>query len=599
MKLLKFMDLNLKIKNEIVKLLAKQKIKIKPEDLEIPPSAEMGDFGLPCFNLAKKLKKSPAEVAKDLASKIKVSGTVVNVKNLGPYLNFVIDSSQIGELAIKEILKQKNKYGKSNIGKGVKVMIEYSQPNTHKEFHIGHLRNVCIGSALINIYKNCGYKVVAANYIGDTGAHVAKTLWYLQNYINETDISADIKERGEFLGRCYTAASHLLETVTKIKSGSPKDMEFMTGKQIINELEERQGQVSEILKKLEDGDKDLLNLWKQTRQWSLDLFTEIYKELNVKFDVFFYESEEEKAGKKMLPKLLKYPFIKKSEGAVIADLQKENLGVLVLVRKDGTALYGIKDIPLAVKKFKKYKIKKSLYIVDSRQAQYLQQIFKILELMDFKKEMIHVPYEFVQLKSGIISSRTGNVVTYEEVKEAALNKVIGETKSRHADWTDDKIKEISQKIVSAALKFGMLKNGNDKVITFDIEESLDTQGFTGPYLQYTLARLNSILSKSEINKSIKIKVDYKNLAANIEKKLIKQLTQYPQAVAEVLKTNDPANLAQYLFNLAQDFNAFYHELPVLKAEPEIKNARLHLISALKQVLENGLELLDLPILQKM
>jgi len=564
-----FMDLNLKIKKEIVKLLAKQKIKIKPEDLETPPSAEMGDFGLPCFNLAKKLKKSPAEVAKDLASKIKPSGKVVNIKDLGPYLNFIIDASQVGELVIKEILKQKGKYGQSKIGKGQKVMIEYSQPNTHKEFHIGHLRNVCIGTALINIYKNCGYKVVAANYIGDTGAHVAGYLWYKINFTNETDVK-------ETLGTVYATSA------AKIR-----------------EKPEYKEQSQEILYKLENNDPEIYKLWKQTRQESLDEFDKIYKELNVKFDVFFYVSEEEKVGKKMLPKLLKYPFIKKSEGAIIADLQKENLGVLVLVRKDGTALYGIKDIPLAVKKFKSYKVIKSMYVVDSRQKQYLQQIFKILDLMGFKKEMIHVPYEFVQLKSGIISSRTGNVVTYEEVKEAALNKVIGETKSRHADWADDKIKEISQKIVSAALKFGMLKNGNDKVITFDIEESLDTQGFTGPYLQYTLARLNSILSKSEINKILKIKVDYKNLATNIEKKLIKQLTQYPQAVAEVLKTNDPANLAQYLYNLAQDFNAFYHELPVLKAESEIKNARLHLISALKQVLENGLELLGLPVLQKM
>ena len=576
MKLLKFMDLNLKIKNEIVKLLAKQKIKIKPGDLEVPPSPEMGDLGLPCFNLAKKLKKSPAEVAKDLASKIKVSGAVVNIKSLGSYLNFLIDTSRVGEIAIQEILKQKNKYGQNKIGKGQKVMIEYSQPNTHKEFHIGHLRNVCIGSALVNIYKNCSYKVIAANYFGDTGAHVAKTLWYLQNYINETDIPTDKKERGEFLGNAYTRAVAELTEHPEFKE-----------------------KAQEFLMKLERGDQEITRLWKQTRQWSLDLFTEIYKELNVKFDALFYESEEEKAGKKMLTQLLKYPFIKKSEGAIIADLQKENLGVLVLLRKDGTALYGIKDIPLAVKKFKKYKVIKSLYVVDTRQKQYLQQIFKILELMGYKKEMIHVPYEFVQLKSGIISSRTGNVVTYEEVKEAALNKVIEETKSRHTDWPEAKVREISQKIVIAALKFGMLKNGNDKVITFDIEESLETQGFTGPYLQYTLARLNSILKKSPSNKLIKTKIDYKNLATNIEKQLIKQLAQYPLAVAEVLKTNDPANLAQYLYNLAQNFNAFYHELPVLKAEPEIKNARLNLILGIKQVLENGFNTLGLPRLEQM
>jgi len=571
------MDLNLKIKKEITSLLAKQKIKIKPEDLETPPSAEMGDFGMPCFNLAKTWKKSPAVVAKDLADQIKPAGLIVNVKNIGPYLNFMIDSSQVGELALKEIAKQKNKYGQSKLGKGVKVMIEYSQPNTHKELHVGHLRNICIGSALVNIYKNCDYKVVAANYIGDTGAHVAKTLWYLQSYVNQTDYPHGKRELGEFLGQSYTRAVAEIEEHPEFKD-----------------------QAQEILKKLENGDKDLTNLWKQTRAWSLDLFMEVYKDLGVKFDVIFYESEEEKDGKKMLPKLLKFPFIKKSEGAIIADLDKYNLGILVLVRKDGTALYGIKDIPLAVKKFTKYKVKKSLYIIDVRQSQYLQQIFKILELMGFNKDMIHVPYEFVQLKSGIISSRTGNVVTYEEVKAAAMNKVVNETQKRHADWPEIKIQETSEKIVMAALKFGMLKSGNDKIITFDLEEALDTQGFTGPYLQYTLARINSIFKKEGECKACKaLKPDYKNLAGNIEKVLIKEITQYPEITEQVVRTNDPSGLAQYLYKLAQDFNAFYHELPILKAEPEIKIVRLALIGAVRQVLINGLELLGIPTLEEM
>ena len=568
------MDINEKIKKEIVSLLAKQKIKIKPEDIETPPSAEMGDFGMPCFNLAKEQKKSPLAVAKDLAELVKPSGLIVNIKNVGPYLNFMIDSAKVADLTFKEIIGQGVKYGQRKCGKPEKVMIEFSQPNTHKELHIGHMRTLLIGASLVNIYKNCGYKVVSANYIGDTGAHVAKTLWYLQNYVNQTDYPHGRRELGEFLGQSYTRAVAELTEHPELKA-----------------------QAQEILKKLEDGDKKLTNLWQQTRQWSLDLFMEVYKELGVKFDVIFYESEEEKAGQKMLPKLLKYPFIKKSEGAIIADLTEYDLGILVLLRKDGTALYGIKDIPLAIKKFKKFNIKKSLYVIDTRQSQYLQQIFKILELMGFKKDMVHVPYEFVQLKSGIISSRSGNVVTYEEVRAAALNKVIKATKERHADWPDSKVEEVSLKIVIAALKFGLLKSGNDKVITFDLEEALDTTGFTGPYLQYTVARINSILNK--LDGKEKIKIDYKHLAANIEKTLLKNLVKYPEVTADIIKTNDPSALAQYLYNLAQDFNAFYHELPVLKAEPEIKAVRLQLVAAAKQVLINGMTLLGLPILEQM
>jgi len=569
------MTINDKIKQEIVSLLKKQKVMIKIEELETPPSAEMGDWALPCFNLAKQFKRAPQDIAKDFAQNLKPSGLIINFKSIGPYLNFVIDASKIAELVLKEISKSRSKYGQSKVGKKEKVMIEYSQPNTHKEFHVGHLRNVCIGSALINIYKNCNYKVISANYPADSGAHVAKTLWYMQEYLNQSDIPSDPADRGEFLGQTYARA------VAELK-----------------EHPEFKPQVQDVMLKLEAGEKKLTKLWQETRQWSLDQFKKIYQDLGVDFDVWFYESMEEKEGKKMLPQLLKHNFIKKSDGAIIADLAKYNLGILVLLRQDGTVLYGLKDLALAMKKFKKYKIKKSLYLVDIRQSQYFQQIFKILELQGFKKEMVYVPYEFVQLKSGIISSRTGNIVTYEEVKEAALNKVLAETKERHPDWKENKVKVVSMKIVLAALKFGMLKSGNDKVITFDINESLDLNGFTGPYLQYTMARLNSIFRKGGTSKT-KIKVDYKNLAASIEIQLIKDLLEYPDKILESLKLNDPSIVAQYLFKLSQDFNAFYHELPVLKAKLDVQAARLELLKAISQVLENGLALLGLEILEEM
>ncbi len=570
------MTINQKIKKEIVNLLKKQKINIKAEDLTVPPSAEMGDLALPCFKLAKQFKRKPEEIAADFAKNLKPTKFIINYQNFGPYLNFIFNFEKVAGTVLPEILKKKKKYGQNNEGKKEKVMIEYSQPNTHKEFHVGHLRNACIGSALVNIYKSCGYKVIAANYIGDTGAHVAKTLWYLQNFVNQTDIPSLPEARGEFLGNVYSTSA------AKVKEND--DYKF---------------QVADVLKKLEDGDKELTVLWKETRQWSLEQFKNIYKELGIKFDLYFFESEEEKDGKRMLPQLLKYNFIKKSEGAVIADLNKYDLGVLVLLRKDGTVLYGLKDIPLAVKKFKKYKIQKSLYVIDNRQSQYIKQIFKILELMGFKKEMIHVPYEFVQLKSGIMSSRTGNVVTYDEVRETALNKVINETKQRHADWLAKDVAAAALKIVIAALKFGMLKVNDDKIITFDVDEALDINGFTGPYLQYTTARLYSLFQKSKQVKVPKGKIDYQALASNIEKKLIKDLIDYPEIILESLNLNDPSALTQYLFNLAQDFNTFYHELPVVKAEPKIRAARLELAKAVRQILVNGMELLGLPVLDEM
>ncbi len=585
------MTINQKIKKEIVNLLKKQKINIEIEDLAVPPSPEMGDLALPCFKLAKQFKRKPEDIAADFAKNLKPTKFIINYQNFGPYLNFVFNFDSVAELVLPEILKKKNKYGQNNEGKKEKVMIEYSQPNTHKEFHVGHLRNVCLGLSLVNIYKSCGYKVIAANYIGDTGAHVAKTLWYLKNFVNRSDLDK-VENKGEFLGECYVQSNKMLD---EAKNFTPS----LTPQEAEENVKNYKEQIADILKRLEDGDKDLKKIWLETRQWSLDQFNSIYHELGAKFDFYFYESEEEKDGKKMIPRLLKYDFIKKSQGAVIADLEKYNLGVLVLLRKDGTVLYGLKDIPLAVKKFKKYKISKSLYVIDQRQSQYFKQVFKILELMGFKKDMIHVPYEFVQLKSGIISSRTGNVVTYNEVREAALNKVVNETKKRHPDWSDKKIEKAALKIVIAALKFGMIKVRDEKIITFDIDEALDVNGFSGPYLQYTVARLHSLFQKSKKMKFPKGKIDYRALATNIEKKLIKDLIEYENTILESLKLNDPAPLAQYLFNLAQDFNTFYHELPIIKAEPKIMAARLNLVKAVNEVLNNGMELLGLPILPEM
>jgi arginyl-tRNA synthetase len=569
------MDINLKIKNEIVILLKKHGIKISADDLREPPGAEMGDISLPCFILSKEIKKSPEAIAENLAKEIKPSDFIVNITNIGPYLNFWLDFTKVARLVLTEIKKERGKYGLNKTGKGQKVMIEYSQPNTHKEFHIGHVRNVAIGSVLVNLYRACGYKVISANYYGDMGAHVAKVLWYMINYVNEKEIPAD---KGEFLGNIYTRAVEEL-----------------------NDNPELQAQVQEVLRKLEEGkDKDLMFLWKQTRKWSLDAFRKIYKELGVHFNVEFYESVEEKEGRKLLPTLLKQDFIKESEGAIIADLEKYKQGVLVLLRADGTSLYGLKDIPLAIKRFKKYKVDKSLYVIDTRQTQYLKQIFKILELLGFKKEMVHVPYEFVELKSGIVSSRTGNVVTYEEVRDAAMAKIVNETKERHPDWKEQKINEVGMKIVLAALKFGMIRQASDKIITFDINEALKIDGFTGPYLQYTNARINSILKKAEEG-GIKIigEIDYKALDTNIEKGLIKDLMKYPEVILESQNKNEPAFLAQFLYKLSQDFNTFYHELPVLKAEDKIRAARLNLIKSVRQVLENGLVILGIQILKEM
>lgn len=563
-------------KKQIIELIRRAtEVEISPDELKAPPDQKFGDLSLACFGLAKILGKNPVEVAKKLAEAFGHESIVIShrssierVEAVEPYLNFFINQKVAVKTILNNILKQKKKYGESRIGKGKKIMIEYSQPNTHKEYHIGHLRNTCLGAALVNLYKTNGYKVVSATYPGDVGAHVAKTLWYILKS----------KPKYKSLGGVYREAVKLLEKNPEYKS-----------------------EVAELERKLEAGDKKLVALWKKTRKQSLDEFKKIYKELGVKFDAWFFESEMEKEGKKMVSDLIKKGIAKVSEGAVIADLSKYDLDVLVLLRADGTALYSTKDIPLAIEKFKKYKIEESYYLVDMRQTLYLKQIFKILELLGFKQKMVHIPYEFVTLPEGAMASRYGRVITYVNLHDEVVKKSVEETKKRHPDWGAGKIEKVARQIALSAMKFEMLKRENKEVIVFRLDEALQFEGFTGPYLLYTVARINSIVRKIKVERlKLKVKkIDFDLLKEASEVKLVKKLGEFPEVVGGIIKINETSGLARYLFELAQDFNTFYHELPVLKAEKGLREARLVFINSVKMVLEKGLGLLGIETLVEM
>lgn len=569
-------------KEQIIELIRQTtKTEINTDELRIPPDQKMGDLSFACFGLAKILGKNQIEVAKELAEgisrELKVTGDqrqVINkVEAVGPYLNFFINQSLVVRNILEDIRQQKKKYGESKLGQGKKIMIEYSQPNTHKEFHIGHLRNACLGSALVNLYRSNGYQVVAANYIGDVGSHVAKVLWYLLKF----------KNKKFFLGRSYAEAVKLL-----------------------SEYPLYQSEVALMERKLEAGDKKLKALWKITVKQSLTEFKNIYRELGIKFDVWFYESREEEAGKKLIPDLIKRGIARRSEGAVIADLKNYGLDVLVLLRADGTALYATKDLPLAIKKFKRYRIAESYYVIDTRQTLYLKQIFKILELMGFKERLVHIPYEFVTLPEGPMASRYGRVITYANLRSEAIKRSVEETKKRHPDWSAKKIEKTAKQIALAAMKFEMLKRENKEVIVFRLDEALQFEGFTGPYLLYTVARINSIFKRQETRDKRRETrdeeqkgVDFSLLKESTEVALIKKLGEFSEVIAGVVKTNEPVRLARYLFELAQGFNTFYHDLPVLRAEPRLRILRFYLIDSVRLVLEKGLDLLGIKSLKEM
>jgi arginyl-tRNA synthetase len=562
-----------KIKKQILDLV-EQAVgrEIDKGQLEItaPPESEMGDLALPCFYLSKLLRVSPNQIAAELKQKIKADDLIKEVQNVGPYLNFFLDSALLNQQILKEIASRGDQYGSQKFGQE-KVMIEYSQPNTHKEFHIGHLRNALLGSSLVNLYRFCGFKVVAANYIGDVGAHVAKCLWALEKFHAKEELP---ENKGKYLGKIYTEAVRKVEDSEKFKQ-----------------------EADVVLQKLENGDEKWLTLWQKTRKWSLDEFNEIYKTLGIKFDNFFYESEVEKPGKKIVEELLEKKVAEKSDGAIIIDLEKYNLKKFLLLKSDGSSLYSTKDLALAQLKFKKFKIKESILVVDTRQNFYLQQLFKTLEVMGFKEKMAHIPYEFVTLKEGAMASRSGNVVLFEDFFEQIVAHAEKETIQRHKNWPEKKIKAVAKKIALSAIKFNMLKVNNGSIIVFDIDEALSFDGFSGPYLQYTLSRISSVVKKAGVKSFGRI--DYSKLNTDLEKELILKLAEFPEAVRQAKNDNEPSVVTKYLFDLSRLFANFYQQAPILASESGTRQARLVLLLAVRQVLGNGLALLGIEPMEQM
>jgi len=537
-----------------------------------PPNVKIGDIALPCFSFAKKQKKSPAEIAKEIAKKMQGADFLESVKADGPYVNFVFKQNFL----FQEILNVETRRRRVSKRGPEKIMIEYSQPNTHKEFHVGHLRNVCLGSALINILRAQGHKVIATNYIGDIGTHVAKTLWAYEKFYKNNVLP---ENKGKFLGEIYVMATKKVEDDPDLKE-----------------------EVSKVLQNLEIGEKEIIKLWEKTRKWSLDQFKKIYQELNAEFDVVFYESEEELEGKKIVQHLLKQGWVhevKESDGAIIADLEQHGLKVLVLIKSDGTATYGAKDLALGIKKANKYHPDKSLYIVDNRQSLYLKQIFKLLELLGHKEDKTHISYDFVTTSKGAMAARTGNVIPYEYFAKKVTAQLVKETKKRHKDWSAKKVQDTARKIMLAAVKFGMLRYERKSVIVFDIEKELSFEGATGPYLLYANARINSLFAKARAKKLKPSLKDVSRLDKPIERELVLKISKFDKIVQNVARTYEPLALCNYLLELAQLFNNFYHKCPVLTAKKDVAEARLALAEAVQKQLTKGLELLNIEVLEGM
>jgi arginyl-tRNA synthetase len=524
------------------------------------------------FSLAPVEKRSPAEIAKGIVAKAPKSKFFSKVEAVGPYINLYMSDGAYA-FALKKIMKQGNKFGKRK-SSGKKMMVEFFHANTHKGVHIGHIRNISLGESVCRLLEFSGNKVVRANYQGDIGPHVAKCLW---GFINLHEGKAPEEKRGIWLGKVYSEASKMIEAHPELEA-----------------------QVQDINTRLYAREKEITAVWKRTRQWCLDDFDAFYKEFGVRFDQLYFESQSEGVGKELALELVKKGVAKEDAGAIIVDLRGENLGVFVLITKEGYALYSAKDLGLAKIKFAKYKdLDRSIHVVGKEQELYFKQLFRTFAKAGMEtaaRISFHLIYELVMLPEGKMSSREGTMVLYEDLKDKLLGIVQAEVRKRHEDWDQAKVAETSMAITLAAIKFTMVRREPNRQLIFDWDAALSLEGDSGPYLQYAYVRTNGILRKAEFKPEVA-----KGYAFTAqEKTLIKQLCQFPDSVEGASATLSPHVLCGYLLELAAELNRFYTTSRVLNADSdEEKTTRLAIIAATNSVLSSSLELLGIGTPERM
>ena len=545
--------------------------------IEQPPNPELGDYALPCFSFSKSLRLSPALIASELRDKLQKyllpNAPFTLIQARGPYLNFTVSAAAVAEAVLPDIFHG-NYFKEPSSIKRERVMIEYSQPNTHKGFHVGHLRNVALGDSLCRIYLYNGYDVVGANYIGDIGSHIAKCLWYLRNH-NTADPPENY--RGEWLGELYANAVRKLEAAEGQEKISFQD------------------ELSQLLQKIDAKDAEIYEDWETTREWSMKDFHEIYEWLDVKFDHFFYESEVDEEGRQIVIEGEKNGIFKKSEGAIGIDLEAEGLGFFMLLKSDGNTLYSTKDLALARQKFDNFDVKRSIYVVGAEQTLHFKQVFATLKRMGYKQaeQCFHLPYALVMLPEGKMSSREGNVILFSQLRKEIVESIQSTHLEEHRkDWSRKELDETSQKIAVAAIKYGMLNQDSNKNIVFSMDDWLVSEGDTGTYLVYAYVRIRSIGRK--ISSKVSADVDFSLLTHPNEKKLLRQMLDFNKTVFNAGEQFRPSLLARMLYEFSKDFSRAYNTCSVMHAETEqLQAARLLLFHCVAETLQQGLNLLGI------
>ena len=583
------------IKNEIltaVETACQNRFGQQPEPLKLgyPPQVELGDFTVECFPLAKQFRQNPVQIAQAIAAEIKPSESIQSVTAVGPYLNVKIYNHVLFGNVCAEIVQQRGRLGKTDLGQGQRVMVEYLSPNTNKPLHLGHIRNGVLGMGVSKLLETTGHTVIKANLVNDRGVHICKSMlawlkWGNGGTPETTDTKGD-----HFVGDWYVRYAQEEENHPNLEQ-----------------------QTQTMLQKWESSDPEILELWEMMNKWVYDGFGETYQKLGLEFDAFYYESHTYNLGKDLIQAGLDTgAFVEAEDGAVIAKLPVDEFGtqkdgsqkVETLLRRDGTSVYITQDLGTAKMKFDEHELDRSIYVVGSEQNYHFQCLFKLLDMLAFEwaSECYHLSYGMVNLPEGKMKSREGTVIDADDLIEEMIQLAADEIQKRDSEGklSDEEVQKRAFAIGLAAIKFYLLRVRPELTINFDPKESISFDGFTGPYCQYAYARCASILRRAQAQELTAVDPDFSLLGNEEELQLVRALIQFPEVVEEAARDLSPARICNHLFIVAQNVNQFYHKHPVLSAEsPSLIEARLALINASAAVINKALALLGIETLEEM
>ena len=550
--------------------------------IEVPKTSTNGDYAFPCFKLANKLRKSPIIIANEIKEKIIIDNSIIEkVEANSGYLNFFVNKNKIAKIIIEEIINN-DEYGKSSIGNGKNVVIDYSAPNIAKPFHIGHLRSTVIGGALYKIYKYLGYNTIGINHLGDYGTQFGKMIEGYTLWKDEYDLAKN-------------PINQMMDIYVRINSLCKEDEKVLE-------------RCRNNFKKLEDGDSYCLEIWNKFKELSLKEFEKVYELLDCYFDSWNGEAFYSDKMQEVIDILSKTGKLRKSQGAQIIDLEDKGINTPIIIEKSNhSTTYATRDLAAILYRARTYNFDKALYVTSYEQTLHFKQVFETAKLLGLEEKytngLEHVSFGMVLLPTGKMSTREGTVIKLEDLLNEAIERAKKIIEEKNSELENKE--EVSKKVGIGAVIFNDLANNRIKDEVFDWDTILNFQGETGPYIQYTYVRTRSIIEKAGIDlENVKKDEQFNNiLIENLQdedsQNILKLVYNFSDILNQVVDKNEPSILARYLIDVAKAFSVFYNNNKVIVEDENIKKARIFITYIAGEIIKIGANLLGIKMPNKM